>query len=35
MFDIALSLMIDFVEIIPLAVVIVLVFNIISDLLWR
>lgn len=35
MFDIAINLMIDFVPIIPLGVVIILVFNIISDLLWR
>lgn len=35
MFDIAINLMVDFVPIIPVGVVIVLVFNIISDLLWR
>lgn len=35
MFDIAINLMIDFIPIIPVGVCIVLVFNIISDLLWR
>lgn len=35
MFDIAINLMVDFVQIIPVGVVVVLVFNIISDLLYR
>lgn len=35
MFDVAVNLMIDFVPIIPLGVVVILVFNLISDLLWR
>ena len=35
MFDIAINLMIDFIQIIPVGVVVVLVFNIISDLLYR
>ena len=34
MFDCAIQLMIEFVNIIPIGIVIVLVFNIISDLLF-
>lgn len=34
MFDCAIQLIIEFVNIIPAGVVIVLVFNLISDLLW-
>lgn len=34
MFDVAMSFMTDFINIIPLFVCIILVFNIVSDLLW-
>ena len=34
MFDIAIDLMIQFAELIPLMVVLILVFNIIRSLLW-
>ena len=34
MFDCAIQLMIEFVNIIPLGLVVILVFNIISDLLF-
>lgn len=34
MFDVAIQLMIQFINIIPLFVCIILVFNIISSLLW-
>lgn len=34
MFDVAIDFMIQFIHIIPLFVCIILVFNIISDLLW-
>lgn len=35
MFDLAIQFMVEFVHIIPVGIVIVLVFNLISDLLWR
>ena len=34
MFDVAITFLIQFINIIPLFVCIILVFNIISDLLW-
>lgn len=34
MFDVAIEFMTQFIQIIPLFVCIVLVFNIVSDLLW-
>lgn len=35
MFDVAIQFMIEFINIIPVGIVLVLVFNLISDLLWR
>ena len=35
MFDVAIEFMKEFINIIPIGVVLILVFNLISDLLWR
>ena len=35
MFDLSIQFMTEFVNIIPVGIVIILVFNLISDLLWR
>ena len=35
MYDICMTMLVDLVPIIPAFIVIILVFNLISDLLWR
>lgn len=35
MFDLSIQFMVEFTQLIPVGVVVILVFNLISDLLWR